>query len=198
MAMDTTLMVYGVAGGKGIGDEPPMTWGWTDHEHGFMLSTLIDPWLMYPIIMARAGLRRLLDWVRWGQTLGIMIKIKDEVSGEIRDDGSIDKPSTAADQRRLELGIDMARRILIRAGCDPDSIAVTPLRGTHPSATVRIGDLLDRDLRTPVRNLYVCDASIFPEALDAPTVLTIIAFARRLAKHLLAGSPAPAAGATTG
>lgn len=80
----------------------------------------------------------------------------------------------------------MAHRILVRAGADPDSIFITPLRGTHPSATVRLGQLLDENLQTAVKNLYVCDASTFPEALDRPTVLTILALGKRLAAHLLA------------
>ena len=38
-------------------------------------------------------------------------------------------------------------------------------------------------------NLYVCDASVFPEALARPTVLTIISLAKRLAGYLLGRSP---------
>jgi choline dehydrogenase-like flavoprotein len=70
-------------------------------------------------------------------------------------------------------------------GCPPDTIFTTPLRGTHPSATVRIGTMLTRDLETEVKRLYVCDASVFPESLGRPTVLTILALASRLAEHLL-------------
>jgi choline dehydrogenase-like flavoprotein len=51
---------------------------------------------------------------------------------------------------------------------------------------------VDTDLATPVRNLYVCDASVFPEALDRPTVLTIVALGKRLAKHLGPQGPAVA------
>jgi choline dehydrogenase-like flavoprotein len=40
-------------------------------------------------------------------------------------------------------------------------------------------------LQTEIKNLYACDASIFPEALDRPTVLTIVAFGKRLSRHLL-------------
>ncbi len=192
LAMDATLMVYGATRERGIGREPPMTWGWTDEEQGYMLSTLIDPWLLYPAIMAVKGLREALTWSRWGRTLGVMVKIKDEVSGGIRDDGSIDKPMTEEDRLRLDRGIEAARRILERAGCDPGSLVVTPLRGTHPSATVRIGEMLTPDLASAIPRLYVCDASVFPEALDAPTVLTIIALARRLSHHLLHGDLAPA------
>jgi choline dehydrogenase-like flavoprotein len=50
---------------------------------------------------------------------------------------------------------------------------------------VRIGDMVDTNLQTEVKNLYVCDASTFPEALDRPTVLTIIGLGKRLSDHLL-------------
>jgi len=73
----------------------------------------------------------------------------------------------------------------VLAGADPDSIFITPLRGTHPSGTVRLGQILDQNPQTGVENLYVCDASTFPEALDRPTVLTILALGKRLAAHLL-------------
>jgi choline dehydrogenase-like flavoprotein len=39
-------------------------------------------------------------------------------------------------------------------------------------------------LQTKIEGLFVCDASVFPEALDRPTVLTIIGLGKRLAKHL--------------
>jgi choline dehydrogenase-like flavoprotein len=100
-------------------------------------------------------------------------------------EGRISKPLTEQDRFKLNHASIVCRRILVEAGCDPGSIFVGPLRGTHPSATVRIGEMLDRNLQTDVENLYVCDASCFPEALDRPTVLTIIGLARRLSKHLL-------------
>jgi choline dehydrogenase-like flavoprotein len=60
-----------------------------------------------------------------------------------------------------------------------------PLIGTHPSSTVRIGNMLDQNLKSEINGLYVCDASVFPEALDRPTVLTIIGLGKRLAQHLM-------------
>jgi choline dehydrogenase-like flavoprotein len=45
--------------------------------------------------------------------------------------------------------------------------------------------MLDHNLKSEIDGLYVCDASVFPEALDRPTVLTIIGLARRLARHLV-------------
>lgn len=188
MTMDTTVMVYGHSPHRGQGDEPPMTWSYADDELGVLYSTLIDPWLMYPIIMARKGPAYPLTWRRWGRTLGVMIKLKDELSGEIDGRGRISKGLTPADRARLARAEAMAGEILRRAGCDPQTIFTTPLRGTHPSGTVRVGELLSADLETEVAGLYVCDASVFPEALARPTVLTIIALARRLAEHLQATS----------
>ena len=184
IAMDTTAMVYGVTRADGMGGDPPMTWSCADDARGVLFSTLIDPWLMYPIIMATKGPRWPLTWPRWGRTAGVMIKLRDEVSGGIDDDGTIHKGLTSADRERLADAEQAARAILVEAGCRAGSLFMTPLRGTHPSATVRIGDAVDADLQTPIEGLYVCDASVFPEALGRPTVLTIIALARRLARRL--------------
>jgi choline dehydrogenase-like flavoprotein len=188
MAMDTTVMVYGVGKEKGTGYEPPMTWSWENPEEGYMLSTLTDPWLLYPMGAARVGLKPALLWPRWGHLLGMMIKLKDELSGGVFADGTIRKPLTVQDAGRLATARRMCERVLIEAGAEPTSIFMRPLLGTHPSATVRIGDMLDQDLKTEIDGLYVCDASTFPESLDRPTVLTIIGLGKRLAHHLL-GSP---------
>ena len=186
MAMDTTVMVYGLGGTKGMGHDPPMTWSCPDDELGVLYSTLVDPWLMYPIIMTRKGPGYPLTWHRWGRTLGVMIKLKDEISGEVDARGTISKGLTAADHQRLSEAERVARRILERAGCDAKTLFATPLRGTHPSATVRIGEMLSTNLETEITGLYVCDASVFPEALARPTVLTIIALGKRLADQLSA------------
>ncbi len=185
--MDATLMVYGFVGEAGTGREPPMTWSYEDVNAGYMLSTLVDPWLLYPIMAALKSPGHALTWPRWGNVLGVMVKLKDEVSGGVFPDGKIRKPLTPGDRERLALAEEVCRKILVRAGAEPSSIFSTPLRGTHPSGTVRIGTLVDRDLAAPVRGLFVCDASVFPEALDRPTVLTIVALGKRLAKHLAPG-----------
>ena len=184
MTMDVTVMVYGFIKERGIGNEPPMTWSWENPQVGYMLSTLIDPWLLYPIITVLKGPRYPLYWPRWNNILGVMIKLKDEVSGGVFPDGRISKPLTPGDRERLKIAEDACREILIEAGAARDTIFMTPLRGTHPSGTVRIGAMLDTNLQTEVAGLYVCDASVFPEALDRPTVLTIIGLAKRLARHL--------------
>ncbi len=186
MTMDTTVMVYGATrDGQGLGGDPPMTWSAPDEELGVLYSTLIDPWLMYPIIMTVLGPAYAATWSRWGRTLGVMIKLTDEISGEVDAKGRVSKGLTSSDRLRLTRAEAVAGDVLRRAGCEPSTILVTPLRGTHPSGTVRVGAMVTPDLETEARGLYVCDASVFPRALGRPTVLTIIALARRLADRLL-------------
>ena len=161
-----------------------MTWSWENDDDGYMLSTLIDPWLLYPLGAIRVGLKPALMWPRWGNLLGVMIKLKDDISGGVFAGGRISKPLTDNDAARLARARSMCERILIEAGADPSSIFMRPLMGTHPSGTVRIGTMLDNELKTEIDGLYVCDASTFPESLDRPTVLTIIGLGKRLAGHL--------------
>jgi len=185
MTMDPTVMVYGVAKARGTAGDPPMTVSWCDDDNGYMLSTLTDPWMLYPLIMTLKGPSYPFTAIHYRNTLGLMIKVKDEIAGGITMEGKISKPMTDRDQERLNHASIVCRKILMKAGCDSDSIFVSPLRGTHPSGTVRIGEMLDTNLQTEVEGLYVCDASTFPEALDRPTVLTIISLGKRLARHLL-------------
>ncbi|HEO72295.1 MAG TPA: GMC family oxidoreductase, partial [Candidatus Hydrogenedentes bacterium] len=185
MTMDTTVMVYGFGEDTGIGKEPPMTWSWVNDADGYMLATLADPWLMYPIITMLKGPKYVMTWPRWRNLLGIMIKLKDDISGGVFPDGRISKPTTEHDKQGLTRAEQVCREILVAAGADPGTLYVSPQRGTHPSGTVRLGTMLNEDLRTETPGLYVCDASVFPEALCRPTVLTIIGLAKRLARHVV-------------
>jgi choline dehydrogenase-like flavoprotein len=187
--MDATMMVYGVApkGRKGNYCDPPMTVGsWEYHEEeGVMLSHLIDPWMLFPMMMTLRGVKPLLMTLKYNRVVGMMIKIKDELSGWVNVEGDVDKPFTRNDRRKLDLGSVISRRILIKSGCDPNNLYNSPVRGTHPSGTCRIGNVVDKDLKLQrYDNCYVCDASVVPEALDRPVVLMMIGFGRRLADHL--------------
>ena len=43
---------------------------------------------------------------------------------------------------------------LVEAGARPETIFTTPLRGTHPSGTVRVGKLVDETLQTEIEGLF--------------------------------------------
>jgi choline dehydrogenase-like flavoprotein len=183
LTLDTTVMVYGVTRERGSGNEPPMTYSWENREVGYKLSTLMDPWLSYPLVM-RSQLREMLRWTQWNHLLGVMVKLQDEVSGGVFADGTIHKGLTASDREKLRHAEGVARSILVEAGASRETLFTTPMRGTHPGSTSRIGELVDTNLQTEVNGLFVCDASVFPRALARPTVLTIIALGKRLADHL--------------
>ncbi|MFH1392116.1 MAG: GMC family oxidoreductase [bacterium] len=147
------------------------------HEKGFILSPFMDPWLS---LLASSNLKKLSR----KKTLGIMIKIADEMAGRVNIDGSFEKRVTEQDRIKLDQGIAMAKEILLQAGGDADSFFTTPPRGAHPGGTAAIGDVVDRSLETKIKNLFVCDASVLPTAPGLPPILTIVALAKWLAKRL--------------
>ena len=95
-------------------------------------------------------------------------------------DGSFSKPLTYDDQWKLDKGANIAEKILLKAGCSPDSIFSTDVRAAHPGGTARIGEIVDADLRTKFKNLYVCDTSVIPQSWGLPPVWTMVSFGKRL------------------
>jgi choline dehydrogenase-like flavoprotein len=116
--------------------------------------------------------------------LGLMVKIADEPSGRVEQDKII-KNNTLQDVRYLAEGAALAGSILSAAGVNPDTIVSTHPRGAHPGGTAAIGDVVDKNLETDIKGLYVADASVLPVPPGAPPILTIIALAKRLAKHII-------------
>ncbi len=188
--MDPVLLVYGIHPVKGSWDEPPVSvvsWKWYD-SHGIRLGTMIDPMLMTFLSLAKAGWPHLFKILKYHQMIGVLVKIKDELGGAVDIHGEVSKKLTEADMDKIEMGARIAEKVLVEAGCHRRSIVRGEIRGAHPSGTCRIGEVVDENLETRIRNLYVCDASIFPEALDRPTVITLISFAKRLGDHLLSNA----------
>lgn len=169
------------------GFEPPMTVGTFDFwdSEGFLLSPVIDPWVSMVLEIVKAKPMMLPHWLEYPKTMGIMTKSKDELAGRINIDGTFSKTMSVKDQAKMDMGASIARKVLIEAGCNPNAIWTPKARGAHPGGTVRIGDTLDSDLQSEVKGLYVCDASVIPESLAAPVVLTLLALGKRLADHLV-------------
>jgi choline dehydrogenase-like flavoprotein len=86
------------------------------------------------------------------------------------------------DKRKLLAGYERAKEILKNAGAK--DIYKTWHIATHPGGTVKIGELVDSNLKTEYENLYVCDYSVIPEAWGLPPTATIIGLGKRLAKYL--------------
>jgi len=114
-----------------------------------------------------------------------MTKIKDNNVGSVDKKGIISKTVTEQDLQRLKKGALLAKKILSGIGVDPKTMVVTKTRGAHPGGTAAIGDIVDTNLETKIKGLYVSDASVFPESAGLPPILTIVALSKRLSKILI-------------
>jgi len=117
--------------------------------------------------------------------LGMMSKIRDEMSGQVRLDGTIEKRMTVTDQAKLEEAKVLHRELLVAAGVRPETIFDGPVEAGHPCCTAGIGRVVDEHQQTEIAGLYVADASVFPSPLGMPPILTIVAMSKRLSQHLL-------------
>ena len=182
---DPLICALGSVRGLKGEQELPMQAGALLHEEGYMLTDMMVPRSLYTAMTAQVG--RLDRLPAYRSTLQIMIKVRDDLSGRLTHRGGIRKPLSRADRDRLESGYRRAREILANAGAK--HIYRNWYTASHPGGTVKVGDLLDADLRTEYADLYVCDASVIPEPWGRPPVLTLIALAKRLAKHLAGSEP---------
>ena len=117
--------------------------------------------------------------------IGIMTKIRDEITGEVHNDGSISKKLTEKDMAKLNEAHEINKQILIAAGAKPESIFKGVYESGHPYCTARIGKVVNKNQETKIENLFVSDASVFPSPLGMPPILTIVALSKRLSTHLL-------------
>ena len=118
------------------------------------------------------------------KALGVFAKVSDDGVGKVAPNGGISKTFTEQDRERFEYSRGINTRILVKAGCDPTDIHHSGFVMGHPSGTLRVGQLLNTNLETSVKNLYCCDTSMFPEAPGLPPALTIVVLAKRLARRL--------------
>jgi len=117
---------------------------------------------------------------------GMFVKLCDEPTGRVDAKGKLHKKLTAADEKRMARGVEKAKKIMVKAGVVPETISVAKGIGGHPGGTAAIGRVVDRDLQTKVKNLYVCDNSVMPRSGGIPPVLTLIALAKQTARTILA------------
>lgn len=168
----------------GSPQELPMQAGLLLQDDGYVLTDMMVPRALYRALAAQVG--RFDRWPAYARTATIMVKIRDDLGGRLTDRGLIRKPLTLADQAKLQGGTARARDVLANAGAR--HVFRSWYMAAHPGGTVKVGDLLTSDLQTSVKNLYVCDASVIPEAWGRPPTLTVVALGKRLAKHLAAGA----------
>lgn len=114
--------------------------------------------------------------------IGLMLKFADTCIGTIDANGNIEKTLTKVDVDLIKEGYEKAIKILLKMGVEPDSIVATSLKGAHPGGTAAVGEVVNTDFESEIKGLYVCDASVIPEAPGRPPILTIVAIAKKVAK----------------
>lgn len=176
---DPVVAVMGVVEDIDGGAEVPMAAGMYLHEEGIALADMTLPKPMYQAFAAQVG--RLDRLMSHAQTLTLMVKIRDDIGGAIGPRW-VDKTLTAGDRARLATGIGMAREILRAAGAK--KIFKSWHFAAHPGGSLRIGQMVDSELQTTTRNLYVCDASVIPEPWGLPPTLTLLCLGKRLGMNL--------------
>ena len=108
------------------------------------------------------------------------------MEGRINLDRSFSKPIDPGSWSKLNKGTVLAEEILQGAGVRREDIVTTTAFAAHQLSSVRIGDLLDKNCQTEIKGCYCMDASVIPQEWGMPPMVTIVALAKRLAKHLTA------------
>ena len=161
--------------------EIPMSCGVHMEDEGYMMTDMSHPFAT-SAMFASAVFRPYKMFSR-PRTLQIMVKAKDELGGSLTDNGGLRKILDKNEKQKLSLGYERAKEILKNAGAK--RIFKTGYLAAHPGGTVKVGDIVDSNLKTEFDNLYVCDCSVIPEAWGMPPTNTILALGKRLSKHLV-------------
>jgi len=186
---DPLWFVMGPTNMQGSCYDVPMTAGTVFDKDGIVMTDLGITPILYTGFLVFAGKQGWLSLpkvLRNKKTLSIMIKVRDDLDGRINLDESFSKPIDYDTWWRLNKGALLGEEILLKAGVRKDDLVKTCVVAAHPGGTVRIGGLLDKNCETPIRGCYCMDTTIIPQAWGLPPTVTVVAMAKRLAKHLTA------------
>lgn len=164
---------------QAAGQEIPMAAGMHLSDEGITLSDLTLPKPLYLAFATQVG--RLDRLMAHEKTLSIMVKVKDDLGGNIGPKW-LNKSLTDMDRQRLATGTELARSILKQAGAT--KIFNSHHFAAHPGGGVKIGELVDENLETRVKGLFVCDASVIPESWGLPPSYTLLCLGHRLGRYL--------------
>lgn len=129
-------------------------------------------------------------WKRPGAgTLSLMVKLADSSEGSAVQ-RKVCKRLTAGDAKKLDEGIQVCRKILLRLGVRESSLALGTVNAGHPGGAVALSGADAESLHPSSLpgNLYVSDASLLPRSLGNPPILTVVALALAVGKRLKAAA----------
>lgn len=119
-------------------------------------------------------------------TLSLMIKLADSSNGNI-DNRSIKKTLAGIDKERLKEGVEVCREILSKYGIRKDNTFLGTINAGHPGGMLPLTRNECETFHNPKlpENLYVADATLLPESMGNPLILTIMAMAKRVSKIII-------------
>ncbi|MCR5820451.1 MAG: GMC family oxidoreductase N-terminal domain-containing protein [Bacteroidaceae bacterium] len=143
---------------------------------------IISPYMDWLSFFFNRSWRKPMDGI-----VSLMIKLADVEQGDVHK-GKMEKLLTPLDHQRLAEAADICREILMRMGADKNDIFLGTLNAGHPGGMLPLTEAEASTLHSPLlpHNLYVCDASILPQSLGLPPMLTIMALAKRISKIIAA------------
>lgn len=115
--------------------------------------------------------------------LSLMIKLADNKSGSVSR-GKIKKSLSKEDKERLSKAVDLCKEMLHHLGIHKDDMFLGTLNAGHPGGMLPLTEDEAQTLHNPrlPENLYVSDATLLPESMGNPPILTITALAKRVSK----------------
>ncbi len=118
----------------------------------------------------------------------IMIKLADEEKGGTNGK-KIAKTMSDADKAIMKRAVERSREILEKLGVSREQQFLGTLNAGHPGGMLPLTSSEKETLHNPglPSNLYVADATILPEAMGNPPILTIMALAKKIAAVIQGG-----------
>jgi len=126
---------------------------------------------------------KLRHWWKYSQSIGIGVKVKDEICGSMGDDGTLSKKVSSKELEKLAKGEKVAIKILENAGAKHVFNFGLSSAG-HVGGMVEIGTHVNSNLETTLENMYVCDGSILPESERITPTVSLVSLAKYLSDKL--------------
>ena len=115
--------------------------------------------------------------------VSMMIKLADEEKGGFNG-RKLKKSMTERDNEIMDKAVEQCREILERLGVPREEQFLGTLNAGHPGGMLPLTEAERESLHSPLlpENLYVADATILPQAMGYPPILTIMALAKKISK----------------
>jgi len=158
-----------------------------EKEHGFIIGNCgaLGAYIVMNAFRPSVALKNFYKLPAVTQGIGLFVKLAEDTCGEIFPDETISKRFSSKDNQRMDMGIEVAREIMIKAGAYPGSISILKWAGGHPGGTLAMGEMVNHSFQTEIQNLYACDASILPHSPGIPPTVILLGLSRLMGNVLL-------------